>query len=108
MPGNLEAPRILPERAYGVKKKSAENPYPTTISGDRPAATKPGSRAPKAAKRTLDAGARERPTRQPWNRAPAPGRGLTSRAFQATRYDRSRAACLASATNPNCSATAST
>ena len=33
MPGNLEAPLILPERAYGVKKKSARNPYATTVSG---------------------------------------------------------------------------
>jgi hypothetical protein len=32
MPGNLEAPRILPEHASGVNKKSAENPYPTTVS----------------------------------------------------------------------------
>ena len=33
MPGNLEAPLILPEQAYGVKKKSARNPYPTRLSG---------------------------------------------------------------------------
>ena len=32
MPGNLEALPILPERAYGVNKKSVENPYPTTVS----------------------------------------------------------------------------
>jgi hypothetical protein len=32
MPGNLEAPPILPEHTYGVKRKSAGNPYPTTIS----------------------------------------------------------------------------
>jgi hypothetical protein len=63
MPGNLEAPRILPERAYGIKKKSAENPYPTTVLDRRPqrrvgppTSTKPVSRAPQAAKRTLDAG----------------------------------------------------
>jgi hypothetical protein len=33
MPGNLEALLILPERAYGVKKKFPENPYPTRVSG---------------------------------------------------------------------------
>ena len=58
MPGNLEAPLILPEHAYDVKRKSTGNPYPTRVSRQRPAATKPESRAPKAAKRTLDAGAR--------------------------------------------------
>ena len=31
MPGNLEAPLILPEHPYDVNKKSARNPYPTTI-----------------------------------------------------------------------------
>jgi hypothetical protein len=34
MPGNLEALLILCEHAYGVKKKSAENPYPTTVSAN--------------------------------------------------------------------------
>jgi len=33
MPGNLEAPLILPEHAYDVKRKSTGNPYPTRVSG---------------------------------------------------------------------------
>ena len=36
MPGNLEAPPIVPEHTYVVKKKSRRNPYPTTFSA-RPA-----------------------------------------------------------------------
>jgi len=32
VPGNLEALPILPERAYVVKQKARENPYPTTVS----------------------------------------------------------------------------
>jgi hypothetical protein len=79
MPGNLEALPILPEHAYGVKKKLGRNPYPTRVSGsatcraaERPAATKPGSRAPKAAKRTLDTGARNPPDQsQQSTQAPA-------------------------------------
>ena len=31
MPGNLEALPTLPERAYGVKQKSRDNPYATTV-----------------------------------------------------------------------------
>ena len=33
MPGNLEAPCILPEHASGVNKNSARNPYPTRVFG---------------------------------------------------------------------------
>jgi hypothetical protein len=36
MPGNLEAPRILVEHAYGVNEKMPENPYFTTFFGSRP------------------------------------------------------------------------
>jgi hypothetical protein len=35
MPGNLEAPQILPEQAYEVNQKSAENPYPTRVFAHR-------------------------------------------------------------------------
>jgi hypothetical protein len=68
MPGDLEAPLILANTRTGVKRKSGENPYFTRISGwqaarwrEQASATKPESRAPKAAKRTLDAGARHSP-----------------------------------------------
>jgi hypothetical protein len=56
MPGNLEALLILHEHAYGVKQKTL---IPQRFSAwpTQPAATKPVSRAPKAARRTLDAGA---------------------------------------------------
>jgi hypothetical protein len=32
MPGNLEAPQILCEHVYGVKRYLAENPYRTRVS----------------------------------------------------------------------------
>jgi len=32
MPGNLEAPLILANARADVKRKSAKNPYPTTVS----------------------------------------------------------------------------
>jgi len=80
MPGNLEAPRILPNTRTEVKKKSTENPYRTTIFGPAglagTTATKPGSRAPKAAKRTLDAGAPKRPTQLTIDSGPGPAGAL--------------------------------
>jgi hypothetical protein len=33
MPGNLEAPLILPERAYGVKEKDGQKPLSHNDSG---------------------------------------------------------------------------
>jgi hypothetical protein len=46
MPGDLEAPPILPKRAYGVKRKSRENPYTTTIFA-RQALGRPATRSAK-------------------------------------------------------------
>jgi hypothetical protein len=91
MPGNLEAPPILPEHAYGVKQKSTGNPYPTMVSGDERSTTKPESRAPKAAKRTLDAGARN-PTDPAHNgTGPRPSAGAL-RAAKVARHLRRPAA----------------
>src|SRR5688572_24335601 len=60
---------ILSNTRTDVNQKSARNPYPTTIFAR---GHKPGSRAPKAAERTLDAGARTRPTTPTMEPAPPP------------------------------------
>jgi hypothetical protein len=79
VPGNLEALLILPEHTYGVKQKPLiSQRFSSRMSTERSAASKPGSRAPKAAKRTLDAGARTRPTTPTMDQGPGGRRGLTS------------------------------
>jgi hypothetical protein len=78
MPGNLEALLILPEHASGVKQKPLSHKGFCPFTALRPAATKPVSRAPKAAKRTLDAGARTRPTTPTMDHGPGPAGALHS------------------------------
>ena len=53
MPGNLEALLILPERAYGVKKESSRNPYPTRVFAQR---TPPAARCHQAGVKGAEGG----------------------------------------------------